>query len=197
MPRVSPNHLAARRQQILDAARLCFLRNGFHQSSMQDVIKEANLSVGAVYRYFPSKNAIITELAGEVIDQIAVVFDDIVRADPPLALTEIMHRATDFVTANTGPDGMLRLALQVWAEAQRDAELGLFVQGVYQRIRDKMIAVAELAQRRGELPADTDPVAIGTVLFALMPGYALQRILIGVEPDVFKAGLRAVLEVAA
>jgi AcrR family transcriptional regulator len=185
--------LAARRQQILDAARLCFLRNGFHQSSMQDVVKEANLSIGAVYRYFPSKNAIITELAGEVIDQIAVVFDEIVRADPPLALTEIMHRATDFVTANTGPDGMLRLALQVWAEAQRDTELGTFVESVYQRIRDKMIAVADLAQRRGELPTNADPVAIGTVLFAMMPGYALQRILIGVEPDVFKAGLWAVL----
>ena len=56
MPRVSDEHLAARRQQILDAARACFLRNGFHATSMQDVIGEAGLSVGAVYRYFKSKN---------------------------------------------------------------------------------------------------------------------------------------------
>ena len=63
VPRVSEAHLAARRQQILDAARTCFLRNGFHQTSMQDVIREAGLSVGAVYRYFPSKNDLITALA--------------------------------------------------------------------------------------------------------------------------------------
>ena len=46
MPRVSEDHLLARRQQILDAARVCFLRDGFHNTSMQDVIAEAGLSVG-------------------------------------------------------------------------------------------------------------------------------------------------------
>jgi len=50
MPRVSEAHLAARRQQILDAAQIRFIRNGFHQTSMQDVIAEAGLSVGAVSR---------------------------------------------------------------------------------------------------------------------------------------------------
>src|SRR5262249_59255610 len=58
VPRVSEAHLAARRQQILDAARACFLRNGFHATSIQDVIAEGGLSVGAVYRYFKSKNDI-------------------------------------------------------------------------------------------------------------------------------------------
>nr|BFE67761.1 hypothetical protein GCM10020092_010620 [Actinoplanes digitatis] len=55
VPRVSEDHLTARREQILAAARLCFLRNGLHNTSMQDLIQEAGLSVGAVYRYFKSK----------------------------------------------------------------------------------------------------------------------------------------------
>ena len=63
MPRVSEAHLAARRQQILDAARVCFTRNGFHATSMQDVIAEAGLSVGAVYRYFRSKEELVAAIA--------------------------------------------------------------------------------------------------------------------------------------
>ena len=59
MPKVSGAHIAARRQQILDAARACFARQGFHQTSIQDICKEAGLSPGAVYRYFPSKDHII------------------------------------------------------------------------------------------------------------------------------------------
>ncbi len=194
VPRVSAEHLTARRQQILDSARTCFLRSGFHQTSMQDVIKEANLSVGAVYRYFPSKNDLIIALAEQVIDQITVMFDELVTTDPPPSLATAMQRAADFVTAQSGPDGMLRMALQVWSEAMYDPALATFVTQVYSRIRAILIRLAERAVDGGALPAGTDPEAIGVVLFSLMPGYALQRILTGgPEPEVFKAGLRTIL----
>ena len=120
MPRVSAQHLAARRQQILDAARFCFLRNGFHATSMQDVIRQANLSVGAVYRYFPSKNELITALAQQIIDEVTAIFDDLASLDPPPPLDEVMARVVDLATANSGPDGPLRLAVQIWSEALRD-----------------------------------------------------------------------------
>jgi AcrR family transcriptional regulator len=194
VPRVSEAHLAARRQQILDAARICFLRNGFHQTSMQDVIREAGLSVGAVYRYFPSKNDLIQTLAGQVIDQVATMFDQLGSEDPPLPIATTVGRAVDFATANSGPDGLLRLAIQVWSEAITDPVLAEFVRGVYQRLRDRLIALAERLRMAGGLPADADPVAVASVLLALIPGYALQRILTGrPDPDVFKDGLQTLL----
>ena len=194
MPRVSEEHLAARRQQILAAARTCFLRNGFHQTSMQDVIKEAGLSVGAVYRYFPSKNDLITELAETVIGGVAGVLEDLSRREPPPAPIEVMEMATDVVTKESGPDGALRLALQVWSEALRDPALAEFVRTVYGRIRTALTAIMRRSHAAGHLPADADPEAVAVVLFALMPGYALQRILAGgPEPEVFKQGLRTVL----
>jgi AcrR family transcriptional regulator len=194
VPRVSAEHLTARREQILDAARTCFLRNGFHQTSMHDVIREANLSVGAVYRYFPSKTDLITAIAGQVIEQITAVFDGLATQQPPLPIVVSMERAVDLVTANTGPDGILRLALQVWSEATTDPALASFVDGVYRRIREILILLARRAIDNGDLPAGSDPYAIGVVLFSLMPGYALQRILTGgPEPETFKAGLRTLL----
>lgn len=194
VPRVSEAHLTARRQQILDAARACFLRNGFHQTSMQDVIREADLSVGAVYRYFPSKTELITALAEQVIDQIALVFDGLIAEEPPVPLTAAMERAVDIVTANTGPGGTLRMALQIWSEAMYDPALGEFVARVYARIRSILVKLAQRAIEHGDLPHGTDPETIGAVLFALMPGYALQRILTGgPPPEAFKAGLRALL----
>jgi AcrR family transcriptional regulator len=194
VPRVSAEHLTARREQILDAARVCFLRNGFHQTSMQDVIREANLSVGAVYRYFPSKTDLITAIAEQVIEQIAGVFDQILAEEPPPPLVSALERAVDLVTVNSGPDGVLPLALQIWSEATTDPTLASFVDKVYRRIREILVTLAGRAIERGDLPPGTDPYQIGVVLFALMPGYALQRILTGgPEPEVFKAGLRALL----
>jgi AcrR family transcriptional regulator len=63
MPKVSQNHLEARRQQILDAAIECFSRQGFHPTTMQDIIKESGLSSGAIYTYFASKEALIEAIA--------------------------------------------------------------------------------------------------------------------------------------
>jgi AcrR family transcriptional regulator len=196
VPRVSAAHLAARRQQILDAARTCFLRNGFHATSMQDVIRAANLSVGAVYRYFPSKNDLITALAEEVIGQVAEVFPT--AGDGPAPLDVVMGRAVDIATANTGPDGSLRLALQVWSESLRDPALAEFVSSAHHRLRQALVALARQAQRHGHLPANADPDGVGAVLLAVMPGYVLQRVLTGLpEPEAFKAGLRALLATPA
>lgn len=198
VPRVSEAHLAARRQQILDAARRCFLRTGFHQTSMQDVIREANLSVGAVYRYFPSKNDLIIGLADQVIDEIIRVFDTLATEHPPPPLMTAMARGVDLVTTNTGPDGTLRIALQIWSESLHDPVLANFVAKTYRRIRSVLVALARAARDRGDLPSDADPAAVGSVLFAMMPGYALQRILVDEPaPETFKAGLRAVLAAPA
>ena len=49
--------------RILDASRLCFVRSGFRGASMHDICREADMSPGALYRYFPSKEAIIEAIA--------------------------------------------------------------------------------------------------------------------------------------
>ncbi|MFI6130429.1 TetR/AcrR family transcriptional regulator [Micromonospora sp. NPDC051141] len=194
MPRVSEQHLAARRQQILDAARRCFLRDGFHQTSMQDVIREAGLSVGAVYRYFPSKNDLITAIAQAVVGTADENFADLSTADPPLPLTGVLERALAFVDGQLGPDGVLPLALQVWSEAQRDPVLAEFVAATYTRLRGHFVTAARRARDAGELPPEADPDAVGAALFGLVPGYFTQRILTG-SPDraTYLTGARALL----
>ena len=51
MPRVDDGYLEARRSQIMDAAITCFAREGFHRTTMQDIIAETGLSAGAICRY--------------------------------------------------------------------------------------------------------------------------------------------------
>src|SRR5215475_3675300 len=64
-----------RRAEILAAAQRCFVRSGFHGASMQDICAEAGMSPGNLYRYFPSKEALIAGIAerdrAEVAQQFA------------------------------------------------------------------------------------------------------------------------------
>lgn len=50
-----------RQQQIINAAKVCCSRSGFHGASMADISRESALGAGQIYRYFSSKELIVTE----------------------------------------------------------------------------------------------------------------------------------------
>ena len=194
VPRVSEDHLTARREQILAAARACFLRNGLHATSMQDLIREAGLSVGAVYRYFKSKNEIINAIAEAVAGGVAARLLEIAQQEPPVPLADAMELVLDLIDEQLGPGGAFPLAVQIWGESTIDPAIGDIVRVRYLAMREAIDIMAARAVERGELPAGSDPDAVAAVLFSLVPGYALQRMMIG-KPDkaTFAAGMRAVL----
>ncbi|MBV9231320.1 MAG: TetR/AcrR family transcriptional regulator [Chloroflexi bacterium] len=58
MPKTSLAAKEARRTQILDAAVRCFARRGYYETTIEDLVTETGLSRGALYLYYPSKEAI-------------------------------------------------------------------------------------------------------------------------------------------
>lgn len=188
MPRVSDQHLAARRQQILDAARTCFTRTGFHTTTMHDVVREANLSVGAVYRYFRSKEELAGALAEQVVDTIVGRVGEAVAHEPPLPLDQTLERVLAIMEPQLGPDGMFRVALQLWSEALRSPALAELVVTLYSRLRGQFIAYAKSAY------PDANPEEVAVVMVSIVQGYALQRVLAG-QPDMatYLSGVRALL----
>src|ERR1051325_11463629 len=77
-----------RRDEILSAAQRCFVRSGFHQTSMQEICAEAGMSAGNLYRYFPSKESIIAGIAER--DR-AEVGQDFARADLSKGLFAVLE----------------------------------------------------------------------------------------------------------
>jgi AcrR family transcriptional regulator len=172
MPRLSDNTRAQRRQHILTSAWRCFSRDGFHATSMDDIIAATGMSSSAVYRYFRSKEEIIRASAEEGVSQVREIFVALLDRhpcpDPAETLTLLvaeLHRRTD------NPDyDMTRLAVQTWAEALRDPVLHHRTRQLYV---DALEQIAELARRwrdNGYLPADADTDAVAATLFSIMQG---------------------------
>jgi AcrR family transcriptional regulator len=194
VPRVSDDHLTARRDQILEAARVCFLRNGLHNTSMQDLILQADLSVGAVYRYFKSKNEIISAIAESVAGTLTAHIEELSVREPRLPLGEAMSMVLDLVDAQVQPGGNFPLAMQVWAEATRDPAIAEIVRHRYDGLRTAFAVMARRAAEDGELPPDSDMEAVGSALFGMIPGFALQRLLVGYpDKETYLRGVRALL----
>ncbi|MFC0600459.1 TetR/AcrR family transcriptional regulator [Streptomyces palmae] len=196
MPRVSQEHLDARRRQILDAARVCFVRNGFHMTSMQDILREADLSAGAVYRYFRSKDEIIKAIAGSALEEFTSSYD------------ELLAEATD-LTLNGGIDGLIdtmsryhrthdlpKLIVTVWGEAMRSPELAAMYGLFTERLRSLLTTGGERLEKAGQLPEGMTPDGFARVVIGVLQGNILQMALMDADPEVFRTNLHALLAAA-
>jgi TetR/AcrR family transcriptional regulator, transcriptional repressor of aconitase len=181
MPKVSEEHLAARRRQILDAALVCFSRRGFHQTSMQQIFEESGLSPGAVYRYFKGKEEIVQAIAAETLAGFAAALE----TGPPGRPDEILERLLDTIDAVELRDQRLRLALQVWGEAMVNPRVAAFVRRAIDGLRERIAAELDCP----------DPQGTARVLVALAQGSVVQRDLYEDEfdPDEFRAAALALL----
>jgi AcrR family transcriptional regulator len=195
MPRISEQQRQARRHQILEAARGVFTLNGFHATSMDDIIAAAGMSSGGVYRYFTGKDAIITAIAQEVVGGITAIVSDVLDESPVPPLGDVLRRMV--VQIDVIADGPGRLALQVWGEAQRDPEIARLAAVEATVLRSAVLDLVRRAHAAGQLPQHTDLEALGQVVFSLIPGYLLQKRIIGdVDPARYADAMDALLRIS-
>ncbi|WP_419706861.1 TetR/AcrR family transcriptional regulator [Promicromonospora sp. NFX87] len=198
MTRVSQEHLDARRQQILDAARRCFVRSGFHATSMQEVLAEAGLSAGAVYRYFKGKDAIIAAITAQALDDIEAAFER--QGAEPLPPLE---RIVDLVLEPGKPPlddtpESAQLLLQVWSEALRSPSLAERYREVLDRAEHVFSRFVEQYQEQGLVSADVPAAHVARVLIGFVHGFMVQRALDDrVDAATFRSGLHALLSPAS
>ena len=176
MPRVGQAHLDARRQQIVDAARARFASHGFAKTSMADIVTESGLSIGAIYRYFTSKD----ELVIAVCEQASDAFPEALTAK---ALTNFLEH----VRALARESGHARLVAQVYAEAAMSPALAAIVQ---QQLSAMRSAVAELIPARRRASAEE----ISEAFVAVCSSYNQQLAVRGdLDPAPYTRALLAIL----
>lgn len=155
------------RAQLLGAAARVFAAKGYSGTKIQDIVKEAGLSTGAVYGRFKSKDELLREavvaqrsrFAGRLPEGMRV--SELIQrlaslSDAPLTDTEAV-RLEAFVTARREPD-----VAHAVAESQGDWRTAV------QPLVDKAIA-------DGTVAGDVDPEAVLYFVRTMHLGLLLQR----------------------
>jgi AcrR family transcriptional regulator len=178
MPKVQPEYLEQRKQQIVDAAAACFTRAGFHQTTMQDICAEADMSPGAVYRYFRSKEEIIQAMCLRGHDEDQETIREIMagRATTREVLEELVHVYFEGAESRE----LCALSIELLGETRRDPVVMESVRAGMDTTFETLAAVVRQAQERGEMSAELDPVAMGRVMMGLYQGLIWQKV---VEPE--------------
>jgi AcrR family transcriptional regulator len=176
MPKVKPETLAVRREEILRAAETCFARQGFHQTTIQDVIRESGLSAGCIYGHFSSKEDLIQAIGESRHAHDSALFAVKGDSDDPLQSLRAIARA--FLGDLQKEHGLRarRVALQLWAEALRD---DVIRDQVTSGIRQPIALIVDLlrrGQRSGAIDRAIQPRGAARALVAMFQGFVLQRL---------------------
>ncbi len=194
MPRLTDATRAERRAHVLTSAWVCFSRNGYHQTSMDDVITETGMSSSAVYRYFRSKDELIDASAEEGMTVVRDVFERAQAQVPvpgPQQLIEALVHALHRRATHDSYD-LTRLAMSTWAEAVRSPHLQARAGTLYGESLTSIAAIMRVWQTCGQFRRDVDVTGAAYVLSSLLHGLIVSHHLIGpVDSVTVIGGLRA------
>lgn len=175
MPRVSEAYLEKRREQILEAALRCFARDGFHRATMQDIVREAALSPGAIYRYFASKEDLIAAIASQRhLSERDMLHEATGGSDVRTGLHQLA-RVFLGQLSNPGEQEWRRVTVQLWGEALRSKRVMDVVREGLEGPLDALEALIRRGQSEGRVSADLDAAAAARVAGAIFQGLVLQQ----------------------
>ncbi|OBC01669.1 hypothetical protein A5784_18365 [Mycobacterium sp. 852013-50091_SCH5140682] len=171
MPALSDATRRDRRQHVLVSAWKCFSRQGFHATSMDDVISETGMSSSSVYRYFRSKEELIDAAAQESLALAEALLTELISNDRVPSPAETLSALVDGVRSQHRDDyDLSKIAMAAWAEALRSTPLNDFAHHFYDSAHRAFATLGRRWIDTAMLPSDTNPEAIADLFVTLMPG---------------------------
>ncbi len=173
MPKTSEAAKEARRTQILDAAVRCFARRGYYETTIEDLVTATGLSRGALYLYYPSKEAIYLAIS----EQWGCELERAIRArltpdQTPASIVEIIILVNgEHVQAQADA---CRILMEGWNLAHHIPALA------ERRARQQAQSVAALSQllragiEAGEFRLDMEVETQARILMATLYGLMVQ-----------------------
>jgi TetR/AcrR family transcriptional regulator, repressor for uid operon len=144
--RKTPERTVARCRQVLDAASACFAAEGFHGTSMARLAKAAGMSVGHIYHYFDSKEAIIAAIVQRELVRQLEFFEELKQSD------DVLQALVDGAEAGLAKRMDKRqsgLRLEIVAEAGRNPKIAAALRAADETTRRTFREVVATALARG------------------------------------------------
>lgn len=171
MPRLKPDIQRARREHILNAAELCFARSGFHRTTMQDICREAQVSPGALYLYFDSKEALIAGLCERDRSAFAERFSGLATA--PDVIEALGALARHYFAEE--PAHKRLMCIEIGLEATRNPRVGEIVQSVDAFVLNSFESLFRRLEAEGRIAPTLDAATLARVVVTIGDGLFWRR----------------------
>ena len=186
---------SAKYHQILEGARQVFLEVGFEGASVDDIARQARVSKGTMYNYFPDKRALFAAVVHHECEEQASRIFKIERTGSDDVEQTLRRIASGFVAFLMTPfaQGMYRIAV---AESPRFPDLGRAMYESGPELGTRRLA-EYMAYACGRGVLEIDDVDLAAHQFTeLCKARLFHRKLLGIQREVSKGEIDAVADAA-
>jgi AcrR family transcriptional regulator len=164
----------ATRARLLSAAERCFARSGYDATSVAEVCAQAEVSKGAFYHHFDSKQAVFLELLTAWLDRLEGQLDElrIGQGDVPSGLISMSPLLQDVLRSSAH---QFPIYLEFWSRAIRDEQIRRAAIEPFRRYRRFFARMLEAGMAEGSLRM-VDPKIGASVLIGLAIGVLVQGV---------------------
>ncbi len=170
---------ALRRLEIVAAAVDCFLRKGFHQTSMRDISSGAGVSLGNLYNHFENKEALVFAIAEAEAAELTEA--SLLLAATGNAIEVVAGFAAQYLQA-AAADGGAALMVEIAAEAGRNPRVAARFLDNRRALAAALAACLARGIEAGEVDATLDTAEAAELVIDLVEGVATRSILTAARP---------------
>jgi TetR/AcrR family acrAB operon transcriptional repressor len=159
------------RARIVEAAARVFARRGFGQATVQDIAGEAEISMGALYHHFASKEELFRAIMEDHVRRELMEYEPQPAASAREAIEHFVAYMIDHLRKDHDSRG---LGMELWAQATREAwarEIGVAAMRVF---RDLLSRLLVIAQEAGVARRDLDIESAVLLIEATFVGLEVQ-----------------------
>ncbi len=179
MPKLSRDAIAGKKFGIENAAKELFIKQGFHATSMRDISKTANVSLGNLYNYYETKEAIFESIINgyliEIEQKLKTMFEEIEEPLEPASLHRLGKSVGNLVNAHS--DFWLLMYIDVLEFKNR--HFRKMFEGLTDRFRNIFAEQFARAKKNGDLRTGVDPALAFTAAYMQFFNYFLVEKLFG------------------
>jgi AcrR family transcriptional regulator len=162
-----------RPRQILEAARRTFARKGFFGATLDDVARDAGITKGTIYLYYPSKQVLfVGVLRGYLDGALAGVGLEASLPRPMAAADLVRALVTRFYRLFCQPDYQAMVRLTLGEAGRFPDEVEALYRDVVEKRTTQLGALFAAAMERGEMRR-TDPVLAARGIVHMVWGFAI------------------------
>lgn len=168
-----------RKKKILLAARKCMREKGFHNTSVQNIAREAGVSTGLIYRYYKSKTEIIEILIRDAVNELKELLAENYRQRKADISSSVLFLADKKLFIDNAQES-ISLLLEVSAEARRNPYYQSLFSTIFEELKQNVF------QHEVKLYLNISESALSTRLYffsLLIDGLVIRRLRQGKEID--------------